>query len=150
MVKAKGFRVAWKAAEEFVGFKPPITSMKLNAPPIVRETIDRLTAPLPPLKFKLQEVPDDFPILQPFGNTESLPFYVSRTHRGNLPVYTDFRNDRTRKLTIIRHLQGDVEIFKEELAKVVSNNEIFEKNGRVEVKGLHVEVVSTWLRRLGF
>lgn len=150
MGRTKGFKVLKKAAEEFVGFKPPLTSSQVKAHPHSFEVIDRLTAPLPPLKYKLQEVPEGTSILQPLGNTDHLPFFVSRTHRGNLPVYTDFRNDRTRKITIVRRLLGDVEAFKEELAKVVSNNEIWEKNGRVEVKGLHIDVVTTWLRRLGF
>ena len=37
-----------------------------------------------------------------------------------------------------------------ELAKVVSNHEIKEKMGRVEVNGLHVNKIKLWLTRLGF
>lgn len=84
------------------------------------------------------------------GNTSHLPFQIQRTHLGNLPVYTEFRNDRNRKLTVVRKITGDVEEFKAELAKVVSNSPIYDKVGRVEVKGLHTELVKLWLRRLGF
>jgi large subunit ribosomal protein L49 len=150
MGRTKGYRVLKKVAEDFVGFKPPLTSTQLKKHPKSFEVFDRLTSPLPPLTYKLQEVPSELPITEPLGNTGHLPFFISRTHRGNLPVYSDYRNDRSRQLTIIRRLLGDVEAFKTELSKVVSNNEVSEKNGRVEVKGLHVDVVSTWLRRLGF
>jgi large subunit ribosomal protein L49 len=104
-----------------------------------------------PLKYKLHEMPSaENSITQPLGPIETLPFQISRTHTGNLPIYTDYRNDRTRKLTIIRRISGDINDFKEELAKVVSNAPISEKVGRLEVKGLHKPVIEVWLRRLGF
>ena len=53
-------------------------------------------------------------------------------------------------MTIIRKIMGDVEDFKQELAKVCSNAPIQEKLGRVEVNGMHSEKVKLWLRRLGF
>ena len=54
------------------------------------------------------------------------------------------------KRTLIQHLTGDVNEFKEELSKVVSNAKIHEKVGRVEVTGIHRTSVLLWLRRLGF
>ena len=41
------------------------------------------------------------------------------------------------KRTIIRKLEGDVDEFKQGLAKIVSNSPIEEKLGRVEVSGIH-------------
>lgn len=38
------------------------------------------------------------------------PYFVSRTANNNLPVYTDIRNGRTRHLTIIRRIEGDVDV----------------------------------------
>ena len=73
-----------------------------------------------------------------------------RTHVGNLPVYTEYKNDRNQKLTIIRKVSGDVDEFKTELAKVVSNYDVKEKQGQVIVKGIHAEVIKMWLTRLGF
>ena len=65
-------------------------------------------------------------------------------------MYTDYRNGGMRKLTVVRGVSGDINEFKEELAKVVSNSPIEEKMGRVEISGLHSEKVKLWLRRLGF
>ena len=62
---------------------------------------------------------------------------MERTFRNNLPVYTDFRNGGSRKLTVVRKVLGDVNEFKEELAKVVSNSPIEEKMGRIEINGVH-------------
>jgi len=37
------------------------------------------------------------------------PYYVPRNSRGSLPVYSDIRNNGTRILLLIRHVEGDVE-----------------------------------------
>ena len=54
------------------------------------------------------------------------------------------------RLTIIRKITGDIEAFKEELSKVVSNSPIEDKMGKVIVKGLHSAKVKLWLTRMGF
>ena len=87
---------------------------------------------------------------EPLGTLQDLPFEVERTHKGNLPVYTDIRNGGTRRLTVVRKIYGDVGSFKAELSKVVSNSAIEERMGRLEVSGLHSQKVKLWLTRLGF
>ncbi len=39
--------------------------------------------------------------------------------------------------------------LKAELQKIVSNAEIYEKAGSLQVKGIHSEKIKLWLRRLG-
>ena len=92
----------------------------------------------------------EFHLNEPLGHQEELPFLVERTHKNNLPVYTDFKMGGQQKRTIIRNITGDVVQFKEELAKIVSNAPVYEKMGRVEVHGLHSAKVKLWLTRLGF
>ena len=93
----------------------------------------------------------DFHVNEPLGPIDSdIPFEIKRTHRDNLPVYSDFRLAGAQKRTIIRNISGDVIKFKEELSKIVSNSEITEKMGRVEVSGVHTAKVKLWLTRLGF
>ena len=87
---------------------------------------------------------------EPLGPIEALPFQVDRTHKNNLPVYTNYKMGGNQKRTVIRNLTGDITAFKEELSKVVSNSEISEKMGRIEVNGLHTAKVKLWLTRLGF
>jgi hypothetical protein len=43
----------------------------------------------------------------PLGNTDSLPFRVLRTKSGRLPIYSDYKNGRTKKITILRKFSGD-------------------------------------------
>ena len=131
--------------------RKPYERMLRRMHPNIRKVINKTTqAPLP-LAYKLKDLPQpDTSLNTPLGASEEVPFEVKRTHNGNLPVYNKFTHDGNRKLTVVRHLYGDVDAFKEELAKICSNNDIFEKIGRVEVKGLHKEKVDLWLRRLGF
>ena len=90
------------------------------------------------------------PLNKPLGTLEALPFQVERTHKGNLPVYTDYRAGGGRKVTVVRKIYGDVEAFKEELSKIVSNSPIQDKVGRLEISGFHSQKVKLWLTRLGF
>lgn len=53
-------------------------------------------------------------------------------------------------MTVIRKIEGDIEAFKQELSKIVSNSDIEEKVGRLEVSGIHSQKVKLWLTRLGF
>jgi hypothetical protein len=50
----------------------------------------------------------------------------------------------------VRKIEGDVDAFKEELSKIVSNAPIVEKMGRLEINGVHSQKVKLWLTRLGF
>jgi large subunit ribosomal protein L49 len=110
-----------------------------------------MSQPPEPLKFKLQELPTpDNTWNQPLGLAAELPFTIERTHSNNLPVYTDLRNGGMRKLTVVRKISGDINEFKAELSKIVSNSPIEEKMGRIEISGQHSEKVKLWLRRLGF
>ena len=67
-----------------------------------------------------------------------------------MPVYTDYKQGGVRKRTQIKNITGDINQFKEELAKIVSNSPIYEKMGKVEVSGLHTAKVKLWLTRIGF
>ena len=118
-----------------------------------------------PLKFKLHQVEQkdaaestydlfetykDFHVNEPLVPIEPLPFAIERTHKSNLPVYTEYKLGGQQKKTIIRNITGDVSQFKEELSKIVSNSPITEKMGRVEISGMHSAKVKFWLTRLGF
>jgi hypothetical protein len=65
-----------------------------------------------PLKYKLQDLPQKPLFLKPLGNTSHLPFKVTRSYNNNLPVYTDYKYDRTIKSTIIRNVYGDIEVYR--------------------------------------
>ena len=150
MGRTKGYRALKKVAEEFTNFIPPKVRDKPKIHPEQKALYNK-TSQIPlPLKYKLHEMPSSGLFGLPIGPAASLPFSITRTHVGNLPVYTDLKIGRNQKTTVIRKISGDIDEFKLELSKIVSNYDIIEKIGRVEVKGHHSEVVKTWLRRLGF
>jgi len=125
-----------------------------KALPKIRRIQNKTTQAPVPLDYKLQDLPTNIShvadVITPLGLQQQLPFHVARTHVGNLPIYRKFSHGGDMKRTIIRLITGDVGAFKNELSKVVSNADIIEKVGRVEVKGHHKESVSHWLTRLGF
>ena len=47
-----------------------------------------------------------------FTEKPNLPFFIKRSKYNNIPVYTDYRSGRTRKLTIIRRVKGDLKVIK--------------------------------------
>lgn len=107
------------------------------------------------LKYPLREI--DPSILTPsnwappMGGFEKLPFRIFRTTKGKqLPVYTDYKNGRTRCLTLVRRFRGDVQELAHELSKVCDCREVTIRPGRVEVVGNYCGRVTEWLQRLGF
>ena len=76
---------------------------------------------------------------------------VFRTEAGKqLPVYTDYRNGRTRCMTIVRRFRGDEAELAAELSRVCDNRPVIIRPGRVEVKGNYRGRLCEWLARLGF
>lgn len=67
-----------------------------------------------------------------------------------LPVYTDYRNGRSRCMTILRRYRGDEALLAEELSRVCDDRAVIVRPGRIEVKGNYRGRVSEWLQRLGF
>ena len=131
--------------------RPP-TKKALSIHPEAQKIQNAMTKPLPPLTYKLQDLPENAEEYQfkPLGNTEHIPFQVERTKSGNLPVYKDYKEGGNRKLTIIRKITGDPFLMAEELKKVTSNSEVTIKVGSIVVTGFHKQNVEVWLQRLGF
>ena len=108
-----------------------------------------------PLKYEPTYVPEKVSFNgwspapeQPLAN---LPFHVKRTAVGlQLPVYRDYRNGRTRVLTILRRFKGDEEELRAEMTKVCGGKEVVLRPGRLEVVGDFYNDVKKWLTGLGF
>jgi hypothetical protein len=76
---------------------------------------------------------------------------VQRTAKSNMiPVYSDYKNGRTRELTVVRRVTGDVGALAAELVKVTGGAKVEVRPGRVEVAGNRVPEVRAWLAGLGF
>eukprot|EP01088_Endostelium_zonatum_P009162 TRINITY_DN22361_c0_g1_i1.p1 TRINITY_DN22361_c0_g1~~TRINITY_DN22361_c0_g1_i1.p1 ORF type:complete len:181 (+),score=31.90 TRINITY_DN22361_c0_g1_i1:7-549(+) len=106
-----------------------------------------------PLKYSLQDIPAATRLLSyqpPLGNTDHLPFKVVRSKMGHLPVYLDYKQQRTKVITILRKIYGDTDELKQELSRVLGGAEITERAGSLEVNGPHRAAIMMWLKRLGF
>ena len=124
--------------------------LKKHQHPEVLKIQNQMTQTPEPLKYKLQDLPEQHDPLVPLGNTDSLPFSIQRTKSDNLPVYRDYKNARHEKTTIVRRVSGNFEELMTELRKVTSNSDIEAKVGKIVIKGLHKQVVIDYLTRLGF
>ena len=54
------------------------------------------------------------------------------------------------KYTVVKRITGDVEEFMREVTKITSNSEVEAKVGYIKISGLHKEVITNYLTRLGF
>ncbi|KAF1336579.1 hypothetical protein FI667_g520, partial [Globisporangium splendens] len=110
---------------------------------------------VPALKYEPTYVPEKVSFNgwspAPESPLPNLPFHVKRTALGlQLPVYRDYRNGRTRVLTILRRFKGDEEELRTEMSKVCLGKEVIVRPGRLEVVGDHVGDLKKWLTGLGF
>lgn len=84
-------------------------------------------------------------------NARASPSQVSRTTLGKqVPVYTEFKNGRTRRLTVVRRVTGSEAALARELYRVTGGATITVHAGRVEVEGDRSKELKTWLMGLGF
>lgn len=93
----------------FIIRKPVMKPLRVfpDAAKIYNEMIQE---PLP-LKYKLQALPDpDTTLNKPLGNTSHIPFLIERTHNNNLPVYSEYKNGREKRITIVRKIYGDIDV----------------------------------------
>ncbi len=82
--------------------------------------------------------------------TPELPFSVERTDIGQaLPVYTDYKGGRTKVVTLLRKIKGDINILKSEVEKVVGKKVIV-KPGKLVIDGNHHILLKMYLTGLGF
>ncbi|KDO28890.1 hypothetical protein SPRG_05761 [Saprolegnia parasitica CBS 223.65] len=85
------------------------------------------------------------------GPLEGLPFTVKRTSTGlQLPVYRDYRNGRTRIITIVRRFDGDEAELQQELSTVCDGSPVLSRPGRLEVVGDYSHQIKQYFTGLGF
>ncbi|KAJ1887070.1 mitochondrial 54S ribosomal protein img2 [Coemansia sp. S100] len=80
------------------------------------------------------------------------PYFIHRTRFQSLPVYTDVKNGKTRKLTIVRRIEGDLEALRSDMSKALSDSSIQIKKAsqQLVIKGERSDEVRAWLTRSGF
>ncbi|PRP74715.1 mitochondrial 54S ribosomal protein IMG2 [Planoprotostelium fungivorum] len=78
-------------------------------------------------------------------------YFIRRNKNNNLPVYSDFRNANSRRLTVVSKYTGNVQELKTDIQTVLGPQaEITEKVGRLEIKGNYVSSLKEWMTKVGF
>lgn len=65
-------------------------------------------------------------------------------------MYSDLKNGQTRKLTVVRRVEGDTSALALELHRVTGGAKVQVRPGRVEIAGDRSKEVKQWLAGLGF
>ncbi|OQR82466.1 hypothetical protein ACHHYP_20788 [Achlya hypogyna] len=132
--------------------KHPATIRKLVRKELANPTVEKVRT----LKYEPTYVPEKVSFngwspARPEGPLEGLPFSVKRTSTGlQLPVYRDYRNGRTRIITIVRRYDGDEAELLEELSTVCDGSPVISRPGRLEVVGDYSNKIKQYFTGLGF
>lgn len=122
----------WKYVEDLIG-------MKLIPQPDIKPEYPSGWQPQDPEKYK------------------NLPYYVKRTRNHMLPVYLQITHRGSRRVTIVKHIEGDIwQLEKEciELIKSKTNNnpqysQINEMNRIIKIKGDYATLIQKYLYSKG-
>ncbi|KAG7756262.1 hypothetical protein KL947_003868 [Ogataea haglerorum] len=83
-------------------------SLSLQHKPLAPTTISRLTKVFP----KIEQVNHDNLYGKPFKNA----YYISRTHKGNIPVYRTYKSQAV--VTEVRRIDGSLTRFRDDVQKL--------------------------------
>ncbi|KAJ3276846.1 hypothetical protein HDV01_002901 [Terramyces sp. JEL0728] len=77
---------------------------------------------------------------------DPFPFRIVRRESGFLPVYRNYKNGRTRSVTIVRGLEGNVDAFVEKISEIIPRERITVGLGnQVRLNGNYVYPIREWL-----
>ncbi|KAF5330913.1 hypothetical protein D9619_005849 [Psilocybe cf. subviscida] len=91
---------------------------------------------------------------------QKLPYFVPRNTRGNLPVYSDFKNQGSRQLVHIRNIEGNVNALAKDLREALfpADSHAAEKVKIQQNHSKHITIIGgrwrndvfEWLKAKGF
>ncbi|KAJ2612372.1 mitochondrial large ribosomal subunit [Coemansia sp. RSA 1365] len=99
----------------------------------------------------LTKTPAESETSQP-AQSITYPYYIRRTRFQSLPVYTEIRNGRTRKLTILRRIDGDLGALRADISKALDEESVVVKaiSRQLVIKGDRSTELRKWLTEKGF
>lgn len=84
-------------------------------------------------------------------DTSKIPYAVTRTSSGNLPVYLKIRGVERQSITCVSSIFGDTNAFVADLRMTVCGDAPVTESGRsVEITGRFAKQTKKWLQSLGF
>jgi large subunit ribosomal protein L49 len=86
-----------------------------------------------------------------------LPFFVKRSRNHMPPIYLEIQFRGTRRFTVLKNIQGDIQALHEDLHKFIQKNHkerctvsVNEMQAQVLIKGDFVALVQKWFDEKGF
>ncbi|CAG8446260.1 5652_t:CDS:2 [Ambispora gerdemannii] len=110
-------------------------------------------------RIKHQQIlPSDPPPRPDFDRPKiKYPYFVQRTKYNMIPVYTDIKNGRTRILTIVRRIEGNVKKLAQDIKEEFFPNDTKDKLvtirqtcNQIVIKGKRDRELKFWLHKRGF
>ena len=77
-----------------------------------------------------------------------LAYSVLRTANGELPVYKVYKGDGKVVNTVVRHIRGDMDMIRKDLARVCESP-VKIHMGTLEVRGIHTWKIKEYLESVG-
>ncbi|XP_034175371.1 mitochondrial ribosomal protein L49 isoform X1 [Osmia lignaria lignaria] len=119
----------------------------------VESLLKHKTIPVP--SFEKKEYPSGWK--PPVSNPGDYPYYIPRTKNYMQPIYLEITFRGTRRVTVLRKIQGDIWKLKSELTKYLHVNtnkpigvRVNELIGEIRFRGDYVTLVKNWLDEKGF
>ncbi|KAJ2842849.1 mitochondrial large ribosomal subunit [Coemansia brasiliensis] len=80
------------------------------------------------------------------------PYFINRTRFQSLPVYVDVKNGKTRRLTIVRRIEGDINAFHRDITNALNLETLAIKNASSQLvfRGDCAQEIRKWLTEKGF
>ncbi|XP_023947489.1 probable 39S ribosomal protein L49, mitochondrial [Bicyclus anynana] len=95
--------------------------------------------------------------IPPKEEAKNLPYFIARTRNHQMPIYLDLSMKGTRKISLIRRIEGDIwllnDLIKEHLQKTQKRyveTRVHELGRFIEVKGDFVTTLRDWAYAQGF
>lgn len=90
-------------------------------------------------------------------NLQQMPYFVSRTKNHMIPVYLRISRNNTKRLTVVRKIQGDIWLLEKELRGFLRaessrplRSQVNELSNYICFNGDHVNAIKYWLSKQNF
>lgn len=147
----------FQSSEKFQGIQNHPEVEVIRNPPewkYVEELLGMKFVPTPDVKA---EYPSGWKPQDP-ETYKHLPYYVKRTKNHMLPVFLDIKHRGFRRLTFIKHIEGDIWQLEKEVVEIIKERlnkdspvytQINEMTGMIKIKGDYVTLVQKYLLNKG-
>eukprot|EP01112_Ceratiomyxa_fruticulosa_P017490 TRINITY_DN5459_c0_g1_i1.p1 TRINITY_DN5459_c0_g1~~TRINITY_DN5459_c0_g1_i1.p1 ORF type:complete len:162 (+),score=34.59 TRINITY_DN5459_c0_g1_i1:247-732(+) len=135
--------------KDIIKEKAPHLTPQKEIPP-ARNPLENPNLTYKPLSLPADMLSKPAEYFQPLETSTKPPFSITRTASNRLPVYRGFLYQKSKIVTTVRRIEGDRQVFIQEIRKLLDNPKIYKRAGSIEIVGDHVQPLTAWMSSLGF